>query len=117
MTRVLPLPAPANTRTGPSAAVTASRWGGFRSRRIDSASSKRLLQLEFLGAQSPLVHSDVELLERPALGIQIAVRGLGQDIARNRHHLRLEPERRGLGARHGQVDRDLLRGNLQVADD
>src|SRR5579871_6252573 len=31
MTRVLPLPAAARTRTGPSVAVTASRWASVRS--------------------------------------------------------------------------------------
>src|SRR5436190_8718529 len=39
MTRVLPLPAPASTRRGPSPAVTASRCGGFRSTRSASRSS------------------------------------------------------------------------------
>src|SRR5712664_1048637 len=39
MTRVLPLPAPASTRSGPSPAVTASRCGGFRSERSASRSS------------------------------------------------------------------------------
>src|SRR5438552_16042570 len=33
MTRVLPLPAPASTSSGPSPARTASRCGGFRSSR------------------------------------------------------------------------------------
>src|SRR5260370_31853922 len=33
MTRVLPLPAPASTRSGPSPAVTASRCGGFPAER------------------------------------------------------------------------------------
>ena len=32
-TRVFPEPAPATTSTGPSGAVTASRWAGFRSAR------------------------------------------------------------------------------------
>src|SRR5712664_2543464 len=39
MTRVLPLPAPASTRSGPSPAFTASRCGGFRSERSASRSS------------------------------------------------------------------------------
>src|SRR5436309_2358443 len=43
MTRVFPLPAPASTRMGPSAAVTASRCGGFRSARSASPSSTRRL--------------------------------------------------------------------------
>ena len=33
MTRVLPLPAPARTRSGPSVVVTARRWAGFREER------------------------------------------------------------------------------------
>ena len=37
MTRVLPLPAPARTSTGPLVVVTASRWGAFRGRSRDSA--------------------------------------------------------------------------------
>src|SRR6186713_1847298 len=37
MTRVLPLPAPARTSTGPLVVVTASRWGAFRGRSSDSA--------------------------------------------------------------------------------
>src|SRR5262245_10776045 len=37
MTRVLPLPAPAKTRRGPSPKVTASRWAGFRSSRRRSS--------------------------------------------------------------------------------
>src|SRR3954470_1491189 len=37
-TRVLPLPAPASTRSGPRSCRTASRWGSFRpSRRRDCA--------------------------------------------------------------------------------
>jgi hypothetical protein len=35
-TRVLPEPAPATTRTGPSVARTASRWAGLRSARYCS---------------------------------------------------------------------------------
>ena len=30
ITRVLPVPAPASTSSGPSVVVTASRWAGFR---------------------------------------------------------------------------------------
>src|SRR5262252_5842203 len=37
MTRVLPLPAPATTSTGPLVAVTASRCEGLRERRMLSA--------------------------------------------------------------------------------
>jgi len=37
MTRVLPLPAPARTSTGPFVVMTASRWGGFRGARRLSA--------------------------------------------------------------------------------
>ena len=37
MTRVLPLPAPARTSTGPLVVVTASRWGAFRGPSRDSA--------------------------------------------------------------------------------
>src|SRR5260370_19433197 len=36
-TRVLPLPAPAKIKSGPSPYVTASRWGGFRRSRRASA--------------------------------------------------------------------------------
>src|SRR2546427_9775715 len=44
MTRVLPLPAPARTSSGPSPAVTASRCAGFRSssRRSNDADTTRL---------------------------------------------------------------------------
>src|SRR2546428_13557982 len=44
MTRVLPLPAPARTRSGPCSAVTASRCGGLRSarKRVSSESTGRL---------------------------------------------------------------------------
>src|SRR5206468_3313381 len=82
MTRVLPLPAPASTRRGPSPAVTASRCGGFRSARSASRSStsrlyrmpagRRLLHRHRLGEVARLVdvaaeaHGDVvaEELER-----------------------------------------------------
>src|SRR5882672_3983541 len=37
MTRVLPEPAPASTRTGPSVWSTASRWRGLRSERSTAA--------------------------------------------------------------------------------
>src|SRR5262245_27208128 len=37
MTRVLPEPAPARTRSGPSVVRTASRWGGFSSARRGKA--------------------------------------------------------------------------------
>src|SRR5258708_13320876 len=36
-TRVLPLPAPAKIKRGPSSCGTASRWGGFRRSRRASA--------------------------------------------------------------------------------
>src|SRR5205823_12949699 len=62
MTRVLPLPAPASTRRGPSPAVTASRCGGFRSTRSASRSSTlrlyraRLFHRHRLGQVARLVH-------------------------------------------------------------
>ena len=36
-TRVLPVPAPASTRTGPSVASTASRWASFNSAKYGAA--------------------------------------------------------------------------------
>src|SRR5439155_113412 len=50
MTRVLPLPAPASTRIGPSSAVTASRCGGFSSARSASRSSTSRLYRKRAGA-------------------------------------------------------------------
>src|SRR3989338_6081539 len=69
MTRGLPLPAPASTSSGPSPAVTASRCGGFRSRRSASRSSTtrlyrrdraRLLDGDGLGEVARLVHVAAE---------------------------------------------------------
>src|SRR5437764_10896093 len=62
MTRVLPLPAPASTRRGPSPAVTASRCGGFRSTRSAARSGTwrlyraRLFDRHRLGQVARLVH-------------------------------------------------------------
>src|SRR3989304_176963 len=41
MTRVLPLPAPARTRSGPSVWTTASCWAGFSPARISSGTRPR----------------------------------------------------------------------------
>ena len=42
ITRVLPVPAPARTSSGPSVVVTASRWDGLRlARRAESAREAR----------------------------------------------------------------------------
>src|SRR5262245_4098204 len=41
ITRVLPVPAPASTRSGPSVVVTASRWDGLRAASRPSASGIR----------------------------------------------------------------------------
>src|SRR3990172_1299070 len=69
MTRVLPLPAPASTSSGPSPAVTASRCGGFRGRRSASRSSTtrlyrrapaRLLDGDGLREVAGLVHVAAE---------------------------------------------------------
>src|SRR5690606_27190150 len=38
-TRVLPVPAPASTSTGPSSVSTASRWAGLRASRYDKLSA------------------------------------------------------------------------------
>src|SRR5207247_10521932 len=92
ITRVLPLPAPASTRTGPSVAVTASRWGGLTSCRTASASSTRLLVAEFGGEQSPLVRPDVHLIERPPLGVLVPQGSPGDVVRANPHHLRLQLE-------------------------
>src|ERR671934_1550828 len=41
MTRVLPLPAPARTRSGPSPCSTASRWASFRPSRMGESTVAR----------------------------------------------------------------------------
>src|SRR5256712_7515496 len=75
MTRVLPLPAPARTRSGPSPAVTASRCGGFRSsrKRVSSESTGRLYRAirasptPKLRAEPDAAARGVALLDRDAL--------------------------------------------------
>src|SRR2546425_11037282 len=67
MTRVLPLPAPARTRSGPSPAVTASRCGGFRSsrKRVSSESTRRLYRA--IRASPTRSFARSRLLDRDAL--------------------------------------------------
>src|SRR6266849_3222707 len=67
MTRVLPLPAPARTRSGPSPAVTASRCGGFRSsrKRVSSESTGRLYRA--IRASPTRSFARSRLLDRDAL--------------------------------------------------
>src|SRR5574341_415723 len=78
MTRVLPLPAPASTRSGPSPAVTASRCGGFSSERSASRSSTQQLYPSHVrdGARCVLLlHADADLVivldacDLPAVGL------------------------------------------------
>src|SRR5688572_4963762 len=58
MPRVLPLPAPASTSSGPSPAVTASRCAGFRSsrRRSRGADTTRLYPSASICAPAPKRH-------------------------------------------------------------
>src|SRR5688500_16935219 len=58
MTRVLPLPAPARTSSGPSPATTASRCAGFRSssRRSRDADTTRLYPTRQIAREGPNRH-------------------------------------------------------------
>ena len=59
ITRVLPLPAPASTRTGPRVAVTASRWAGLRGSRMT---------LRAIGPADMGLHDTTRSADRPGPG-------------------------------------------------
>src|SRR5580765_4357414 len=92
MTRVLPLPAPATTSTGPVVAVTASRCEELRGRRrvsaVTSECGMRPYDTTALQGRGPrLLHRD--RLREVARLIDVASKAhrdvVGQELKRNHH--------------------------------